>query len=232
MEHMFLQHSGNCVGVRLHPISQLGSLVFPCDCEPPSCFWQDTSSCGRDRHLVTEFPIMEKLHLRVSDLKYRLHLNSTAIAKQFAYEVAGQSGQNVYIVWNYDSQSIQISSFNKMQLFYLKIGFFQLFGIIGRWVRKPVGVYWYQNLDREELLGYSSFEFATLKIFCLPVFKNHLATMTHSFHSSAFKIPLYYEFISCIFHIAKSVFCTGVQVDEIGTTFFVLLKCSFTMPVL
>lgn len=93
MEHMFLQHSGNWVGVRLHPISQLGSLVFPCDCEPPSCFWQDTNSCGPDRHLVTEFPIMEKLHLIVSDLKYGLHLNSTAIAKQFAYEVAGQSRQ-------------------------------------------------------------------------------------------------------------------------------------------
>lgn len=93
MEHMFLQHPGNRVGVRLHPISQLGSLVFPCDCEPSSCFWQDTNSCSPDRHLVTEFPIMEKLHLRVSDLKYGLHLNLTAIAKQFAYEVAGQSGE-------------------------------------------------------------------------------------------------------------------------------------------
>lgn len=93
MEHMFLQHAGDWVGVRLHPISQLGSLVFPCDCEPPSCFWQDTNSCGPDRHLVTEFPVMEKLHSRVSDLKDGLHLNSTAIAKQFAYEVGGQFGQ-------------------------------------------------------------------------------------------------------------------------------------------
>lgn len=94
MEHMFLQH---WVGVRLHPISQLGSLVFPCDCERPSCFWQDTNSCGPDRHLVTEFPIMEKLHLIVSDLKDGLHLNSTVIAKQFTYEVAGQSGQKAPI---------------------------------------------------------------------------------------------------------------------------------------
>lgn len=64
MEHMFVQHPGNWAGVRLHPMSQLGSLVFPCDYEPPSCFWQDTKSCGPDRHLVTEFPIMEKLHLK------------------------------------------------------------------------------------------------------------------------------------------------------------------------
>lgn len=43
----------------------------------------------------TEFPVMEKLHLRGSDLNYGLHLNSAAITKQFACQVTGRSGKKI-----------------------------------------------------------------------------------------------------------------------------------------
>lgn len=111
----------------------------------------------------------------------------------------------------------------KCNYFISILAFFNWLVLLEDELRKQVGAYWYENLDWKELLGFSSFEFTTLKFY--PVFKNHLAILTHSASTQvpSYKIPLYYEFMPCVFCILKRVFFTGIQVDGIGT--IVLLKC-------
>lgn len=112
-----------------------------------------------------------------------------------------------------------------MQLFYLKIGFFWLIDTIGGWGEKASWSLLIPKFRQKRGSWIFFLWICNIKILsCLPVFRNHLAILTDS-ASTQVSSKFLCTMSSLLVYFVLQIFCTGVWVDGIGTTFFVLLKC-------